>query len=250
MAIKDAVLSKQIRSMPEFCAATISQLEMNDSIPLKLRRYFRNFRYRNISAKNRYYRTRIPSLLAIHGWTSPEQLIYLMKAIRALPDCAIAVEIGVWQGRSALSMAESCRGTRKKVYAVDPWLDDSQSPQSLREVSTSNVLSFQEAYLAFLTNLQHFELQEWCIPIRDTSLNVAKAWQNGLIDLIFIDGSHEYDAVVADLEAWIPLIKTGGIICGDDWSWPTVRSAVLDFAKRHQNLQLDLPCTNTWCTRA
>jgi predicted O-methyltransferase YrrM len=188
--------------------------------------------------------------MAIHGWTRPEQLIWLMKAIHALPDSGIAVEIGVWQGRSALSMAEACRGTRKKVYAIDPWLDGTQSQQSVREVSTSNVLSFQEAHTAFLANLQYFELQDWCIPIRDTSLNVAKTWQHGLIDLIFVDGSHEYDAVAADLEAWMPLIKTGGIICGDDWSWQTVRSAVLGFVNRHQSFQLEIPCANTWCARS
>lgn len=38
-------------------------------------------------------------------------------------------------------------------------------------------------------------------------------------DSIFIDACHEYAECRADIEAWLPLLKPGGIIAGHDY-WP------------------------------
>ena len=50
-------------------------------------------------------------------------------------------------------------------------------------------------------------------------------------DLIYIDAEHTTEAVYKDLCAWYPLVESRGILCGDDWEWPTVRKAVEIFAK-------------------
>lgn len=53
--------------------------------------------------------------------------------------------------------------------------------------------------------------------------SVGGAWQlrqrYGMesLDFVYLDGDHEYSAVMADLEAWWPLVKPGGIIAGHDW---------------------------------
>jgi predicted O-methyltransferase YrrM len=47
-------------------------------------------------------------------------------------------------------------------------------------------------------------------------------------DSVFIDGCHELAECRADIEAWLPLVKPGGIICGHDY-WgnnPGVMTAV------------------------
>ena len=38
-----------------------------------------------------------------------------------------------------------------------------------------------------------------------------------MVDVIFIDGSHEYDYVSKDIESLVPLVKKGGIILFDDY---------------------------------
>ena len=48
----------------------------------------------------------------------------------------------------------------------------------------------------------------------------AAAWWSGLIDYLYIDADHTFDAVTADLEAWWPHLRIGGLIAGDDYEDP------------------------------
>jgi len=52
-------------------------------------------------------------------------------------------------------------------------------------------------------------------------------------DLVFIDGNHQYNAVLMDIELYWPLIKSGGMMAGDDYDWPGVKKAVHEFAGRN-----------------
>ncbi len=51
---------------------------------------------------------------------------------------------------------------------------------------------------------------------RGNSAEVLKDLAKGAYDLVYIDGSHYYDAVMADLTLGSVLVRDGGIFCGDD----------------------------------
>tara|TARA_R110002072_G_scaffold84065_9_gene190586 strand:- start:823 stop:1425 length:603 start_codon:yes stop_codon:yes gene_type:complete len=78
------------------------------------------------------------------------------------------------------------------------------------------------------------------------------------IDLIFIDGNHEYEYVLQDLKNYYPKLKTNGILCGDDffmrchendilntmpgtegYDKPMVYEAVLEFCKLYNKSYSD-----------
>jgi hypothetical protein len=54
------------------------------------------------------------------------------------------------------------------------------------------------------------------VPIRASS--PAAAEQVPDVDMVFLDGNHEYEGVVADIEAWLP--KTRKLLCGHDYNHP------------------------------
>jgi predicted O-methyltransferase YrrM len=47
------------------------------------------------------------------------------------------------------------------------------------------------------------------------------------LDFIFIDGDHTTDAVLQDIRDYYPKLKDTGIMLGHDYSWDTVRLAVV-----------------------
>jgi hypothetical protein len=83
--------------------------------------------------------------------------------------------------------------------------------------------------------------------IRDfsQSKDVLSSLKLQQFDLIFIDGNHEYKYVLSDLKNYFPLVKYGGILCGDDFQTrkqameglqlrsdrPMVYEAVEDFSR-------------------
>ena len=38
--------------------------------------------------------------------------------------------------------------------------------------------------------------------------------------MLYIDGAHDYDSVLQDIELYYPKIKSGGLICGHDYMMP------------------------------
>jgi predicted O-methyltransferase YrrM len=65
---------------------------------------------------------------------------------------------------------------------------------------------------------------------RAASVEAARMFADGFFDLVFVDGDHTYAGATADLAAWWPKLRPGGIFCGDDYLWAEVKQAVDEFA--------------------
>ena len=147
---------------------------------------------------------KIKNAMATAGFMAEVELVYIAHlATKALH----VAEIGSWQGRSARAWAENTEGF---VVCVDTWADDAYSnapaemtgrPEWLRDAFKENTRG--------LDNI---------VPWRMTSVEGAeKARRLGVtFDVIFIDAGHNYEDVVADIVAWRPLLRDGGILCGHD----------------------------------
>jgi predicted O-methyltransferase YrrM len=48
----------------------------------------------------------------------------------------------------------------------------------------------------------------------------AAQWWRGPIDLLYVDADHSMEGCVGDLRDWVPLVRAGGIVCGDDYENP------------------------------
>ena len=68
------------------------------------------------------------------------------------------------------------------------------------------------------------------------SVTAAKWIGQGVLDLVFIDGDHSFEAVRDDLDAWWPTLRPGGTLAGHDYAIysPGVVRAVLKFAAKQQ----------------
>lgn len=53
--------------------------------------------------------------------------------------------------------------------------------------------------------------------LRVASVEAAAQFGHNSLDFVYIDADHSAAAVAADLEAWYPVVRYGGMICGHDY---------------------------------
>jgi hypothetical protein len=105
------------------------------------------------------------------------------------------VEVGCWKGKSSAYMATEIANSGKNIdfYCVDKW---------------------DTEYDTFIMNMKSFDNFR---HIKGPSVEVALSFKDRSLDFVFIDASHEYADVKADILAWAPKVKIGGILAGHDY---------------------------------
>lgn len=145
-------------------------------------------------------------------------------------DSGVFVEVGSWKGRSAAFLGVEILNSGKpiKLYCVDTW-KGSVEHQSMDCVKDDSL------YEEFINNTK--QLESVIVPIRMSSLEAAAQFEDNSIDFVFIDASHEYEDVKADIAAWYPKVKPGGLFAGHDYpTWSGVVKAVDEFANEYNKL--------------
>jgi len=133
------------------------------------------------------------------------------------------VEVGSWKGRSACFMGVEIHNSGKsiKLDTVDTWLGS-------EEHIGYEILNEDALYREFISNIQ--PIKHIINPIRMTSIEASKLYEDESLEFVFIDASHKYEDVMDDLKAWYPKVKKGGIFAGHDYpTWEGVTRAVNEF---------------------
>lgn len=124
-------------------------------------------------------------------------------------------EIGVLHGGFSRIVLSEWKGS--KYYMVDPW--ETQSKDVYKE--RNDGVNYESCYNQCL-NLAKEDSR--VTMIRKLSVDGAKEIPDKSLDVVFIDGNHAYSNVLEDLDAWIPKLRSGGLLAGDDYyndtKWP------------------------------
>lgn len=144
----------------------------------------------------------------------------------------VIAEIGVAYGNHAENILNSL--PRAEFYGIDPYFAD-YDPDDPLMGEMCKALNEPDPQRAM--DRVHAVVREKMDAfggrgklLRQTSVEAAAAFADGFFDLIFIDADHTYESVKADLAAWWPKVKSPGVLCGDDYSWDSVRKAVDEFS--------------------
>jgi len=118
-------------------------------------------------------------------------------------DRAVMVEIGTAFGASAALMLRA--SPDGMVTSIDPFVPDSHGDWQATPQRAAGAVRNALTAWDMLDRLSHWTL--WAT----TSQVAAGEWCT-LIDLLFIDGDHHYEAVRRDFEDWYPFVRPGGLI--------------------------------------
>lgn len=139
------------------------------------------------------------------------------------------VEVGTWLGASAIPVARAIRRWGGTLTCVDTWTGDVYRAPDQPEpplMITGCARNLVQAGVSGNVRL---------IPA--ASLDAAAWWRwTDPIDYLYLDADHSYASVLADLYAWAPHLKPGGLLLGDDYGsdlYPGVKQAWDEFAEAY-----------------
>jgi len=143
----------------------------------------------------------------------------LTKLVR-LHGWARGAEIGVYRGATLIPLLEACPGLT--MLAVDQWR---RLPRRDLECSETYEHADMAALEADVRQRAHL-FGSRCIIFKAESVFAASMVCDAWLDFVFIDADHTEPAVRADIVAWAPKVRPGGMILGHDNHWPTVRRVI------------------------
>jgi len=149
--------------------------------------------------------------------------------IATLPKNGVVAEIGVEWGyfsKKILDLSDP-----KELYLIDCW--ENQSFDVYGNDPANNTDRYKSVQMEQVS--KSFKENTNVTLVQGYSCPSAEIFPNNYFHWIYIDANHLQ--VRQDIEAWWPKVKSGGIICGHDYTmvgdYITVKKDVDEFVKEH-----------------
>lgn len=174
----------------------------------------------------------------IYGWASSARISQYVDFVKKIKNGKI-IEIGVYGGASLLEICDICENNQNIIFGIDPWETNNYSNGNLLNENTNPTLNEFHYHMSKNRKMLEKIIKEekydrFVNLIVEKASEASKKFDDKTIDLIYIDGAHDYRSVFQDLQIWYPKIKKSGLIWGDDYNWEGVQLALHDFAKENK----------------
>ena len=162
-------------------------------------------------------------------WRSAQE-----EAVNHFHNGSRFVEVGTYLGRSICSLGEVVKQSGKDIDVIGIDTCQGSGPEGWRgkDYHAGAVQEGGGSFAATLhKNVLDCGLSDTITLIIADSVSAARLFPRGSLDWVHLDARHDYASVKADIEAWLPKVKPGGWLSGDDYDkqkWPEVVKAVND----------------------
>lgn len=118
-------------------------------------------------------------------------------------------EVGVKAGENIRRVLQQCPDFH--FVAIDCWDPRFQYQNWGKHAQEHNEILFDRVCRMFPGRVEKF---------KGYSLRMSGMFDDESFDIVFIDGDHSRAACEADIVAWLPKVRRGGVICGHDYGHP------------------------------
>ena len=150
------------------------------------------------------------------NWFDVPSQVHLANLARLAPEGQI-IEIGSWEGRSTCALANAVHP--RIVHAVDTWAG---SPGEI----SADLAAQRDVYATWQANVA--ELTQGNVVAHRMGWREYLPTVTEPVAFAFIDAEHTYREVHDNITALLPLMVSGGIICGDDVHHPPIQQALTE----------------------
>lgn len=166
----------------------------------------------------------------IHGWfkwRSGQE-----EAVQQFPAGSRFVEVGTYLGQSICSLGEVIEISGKTFTVIGIDTCQGSGPEGPRQKDYHGAVVAQNG--GTFAGVLHKNILECgygnliSLIITD-SISASRLFPDASLDWVHLDARHDYDGLKADIEAWLPKVKPGGWLSGDDYDhvkWPDVVQVV------------------------
>ncbi len=163
--------------------------------------------------------TKLPGIHAIFQRTEgfgelPFCWHWYLAALQA-PTSFRFLEVGVYKGRvlAVIQALADHLGKQAALVGVSPLSGDGDKYSGYEPVDY-----FAAIQRAFSNSNLSFANTQIVQGFSQDPITLMETEKHGPYDIIYIDGCHDYDVVVQDIQNYIPLLKEGGLFVMDDAS--------------------------------
>lgn len=182
---------------------------------------------------------------SLEGWCSREKAIDLAQSITEHKPIT-CVEIGVFGGRSLIAAGMALRSVNYggRIWGVDPWtkqaaIEESDSQEHLKWWSEVNLDAIRQGCFDAITRARLWGTANIAAC---SSQEAAQCFHE--IDWLHIDGSHQTNIAVRDVQLWCPKVRSGGVIWFDDADWPSTQKALALIEEQYATRVKDVVSNN------
>lgn len=154
----------------------------------------------------------------------PEHKRKLIKELILKNNSQLCVEIGVFKGASLMCFVEALELTNGKIIGIDPLdiisfkndIPNKYLEKKIYEELFTEQKVLDDIYQNLINLIDENKLNNTVTIIRKTSENAVNLFEINSIDILHIDGNHDYDFVNNDIKLYLPLVRNDGYIIMDD----------------------------------
>lgn len=163
--------------------------------------------------------------------------------LNSMPKNCICAEIGVWTGLFSEMILNTIKPDQ--LFLIDPWIWDHKDIPFDNYIANTKIAHNQnDMDQIYIEVCKKFASNHNVIVKRQMSVDAAEEFDDETFDWIYLDGSHDYKSVAADIQAWKNKILIGGYFCFDDYDWGgkykyPVRVAINELMKTKQYQKID-----------
>jgi hypothetical protein len=166
--------------------------------------------------------------------------VFLLAELILTQNLERVVEIGVYRGRLFLPLGKlmALRG-HGEIVGIDPYSVDAAVQRDVERegidlVAWPTTIDWDGIHDEIVTAMEHWQTGIHARLVRRRSKDAADLFVDSPIDLLHVDGNHDRDAVLDDLERYLPLIRPGGYLVMDDIAWPSIKPIYEELARSHE----------------
>lgn len=139
----------------------------------------------------------------IPGWFTFPKLYSEMVA--RFPSGSRFLEIGTYAGQSFAYLGVEIVNSGKDIELIG--IDGFGWP------GEASLESFMRNMEPFQYEAPQFRMK----VLKGNSVDLSSQFEDQSLDFVFIDANHTYEAVKADIRAYLPKVKPGGVLAGHDY---------------------------------